>query len=340
MRLRYLLLLLSGAALGLIALSVACGGSESGGKTVEKVFSPQDNELDLYDVKTDEKTILIPNTFRNVDGQACAMPGDDGRFLIAEDIYQNQGARQGWQIFSADGQPISKILEPVTEGEKEQIEPYGCVFDNDERLFVTEVGNEDFTGGNGKLIIFYPPDYSTYCVLTHTLRVSLTVALDDDGSVLVAQAVPPGQILRFSPPFPKDPTECATVQPKQSVFLQDPELQTPSGIARAPNGNWYVSSVFVPTAINEYDHDGKLVRKIISGDDIGNPQGVAVASDGTIYYADLGLVTKPGELPGPEPGKGTVRKVTFDAQGNPQPPVVIGSGYDFPDAVSILKVKE
>ena len=338
MRLRSLVLLLSGAAL--LALSFGCSSSDSSGKTVEKVFSPQNNQLDVYDVKTDEKTVLIPNTLRNVDGQVCAMPGDDGRFLVAEDIYQNKGARQGWEIFSADGQPIYKILEPVTEGEKEQIEPYGCVFDADRRLFVTDVGDENFTGGNGKLIVFYPPDYSTYCLLTHSLTVSLTVALDDDGSVLVAQAVPPGQILRFSPPFPKDPTECETVKPEQSVFIQDPDLQTPSGIARAPNGNWYVSSVFLPTGINEYDHDGKLVRKVISGDDIGNPQGLAVASDGTIYYADLGLETKPGELPGPAEGKGTVRKVTFDAQGNAQTPVVIGSGYDFPDAVSILMVKE
>ena len=26
--------------------------------------------------------------------------------------------------------------------------------------------------------------------------------------------------------------------------------------------------------------------------------------------------------------------------GNPQAPVIIGSGYDYPDAVAILKVKE
>jgi len=268
------------------------------------------------------------------------VPGSDGYFLIAEDIYQDIGARQGWEIFTADGQPVYKILEPVTEGEKKQIEPYDCVFDKENRLFVSEVGNEDFQGGNGKLIMFYPPDYSTYCVLTHTLRVSLGLALDDDGSVILAQAVPPGEVLRFSPPFSKDPTECDKTPLNQSVFINDPDLQTPSGIARAPNGNWYVSSVYVPTGINEYDKDGKLVRKIVSGDDVGNPQGVAVASDGTIYYADLGLETKPGELPGPAAGKGTVRKVKFDAQGNPQKPEIIASGYDYPDAVSILKVKK
>jgi hypothetical protein len=332
-------LLLSTVVLGLVSAAAACGGS-SGSTTVEKLFSPQNNELDVYDLKTGDMTVLIPNTERNVDGQACLLPGGDGRFLIAEDIYQDRGARQGWEIFTADGQPVSKILEPVTEGEKKQIEPYGCVFDKDGRLFVTDVGDEDFTGGNGKLIVFYPPDYSTYCLLSHTLRVSLTLALDDDGSLLIAQAVPPGQVVRFSPPFPNDPTECETTQPKQSVFIEDPDLQTPSGIAKAPNGNWYVSSVFAPPAINEYGQDGKLVRKIISGTDIGNPQGLAVGSDGTIYYADLGLVTEPGKLPGPGDKTGTVRKVTFDAQGNPQKPVVMGSGFDFPDAVSVLKVKK
>lgn len=336
MRLRQLLL--SGTILALVALAGAC--SDSGGTTVEKLFSPQNNELDVYDLKTDAKTVLIPNTVKNVNGQACSVPGTDGQFIIAEDIGQSTGARQGWMFFEADGTPGRKILEPVTEGEKETIEPYGCVFDTDKRLFVTDVGNEDFTGGNGKLIVFFPPDYEKYCLLTNTLTVALTVALDDDGSVLVAQAVPPGQILRFSPPFPKDETECDTAPVNQSVFIQDPDLQTPSGIARAPNGNWYVSSVFLPTGINEYDHDGKLVRKIISGDDIGNPQGVAVASDGTIYYADLGLVTEPGKLPGPGDGTGTVRKVTFDAAGNPQDPVILAGGFDYPDAVSILQVKE
>src|SRR4029077_6320322 len=94
-------LLLSGIAFGVVFAALACGGSST--KTVEKLFSPQNNELDIYDLKTGAKTVLIPNTVRNVDGQTCLLPGGDGRFLIAEDIYQDIGARQGWEIFSPDG---------------------------------------------------------------------------------------------------------------------------------------------------------------------------------------------------------------------------------------------
>jgi hypothetical protein len=116
-------------------------------------------------------------------------------------------------------------------------------------------------------------------------------------------------------------------------------MTTPLGIARAPNGNWYVSSVFLPPAVREYDSDGRFVRTIVEGDDIGNPAGISVGSDGTLYYADLGLVQEEGELPGPGDGTGTVRKVEFDEDGNPQPPVILGQGLDYPDAVSVLEVE-
>ena len=116
-------------------------------------------------------------------------------------------------------------------------------------------------------------------------------------------------------------------------------MTTPLGIVRAPNGNWYVSSVFLPPTIREYTAAGKFVRTIIAGADIGNPAGLAVDSKGTLYYADLGLVVKEGGLPGPGDHTGTVRKVEFDASGNPGKPVTMGTGLNFPDGLGILKVK-
>ncbi|MGB2695228.1 MAG: hypothetical protein WBD55_08585 [Dehalococcoidia bacterium] len=329
------LVVLAGA---LIALA-ACGDN-NGGKTVEKLFSPQGNELDVYDLDTDAATVLIESAKNNVNGQACLMPDGSGNFLMAEDTNQPD-ERQGWGIFSPDGVLVEKLLEPKTTGEAEQIEPSGCAFDSEGRLFTIDTGTGSFDATDGKLVLYFPPDYKTSCLLTTELRTPGDVEVDDAGDVLLPEAVPPGRVLRFAGPFPASADECDTVKPAQSTFIEDTDLNTPRGMVRASNGHWYISSVLLPPAIREYDADGNFVRVIAAGEDIGNPAGIAVASDGTIYYADLGLVEKPPpDFFGPEEGKGTVRKVAFDANGEPLPPVIIADGLDYPDSVSVLAVAQ
>ena len=336
MRLQHLLL--SSALLGLAALTLACG-DDSGGTTVEKLFGAQWNELKVYDLGTGEHTVLIPATQNTVNGQICAVPDTDGHFLMGEDTGQEDGVRQGWGEFDASGKLVNKLLEPETDNEPEQIEPYGCAFDADDRLFTSDIGDTNFDSKNGKLMVFFPPEYETSCVLASDIRVAGQLALDDDGSILVTESVPPGRVQRFSPPFPNDESQCDSVQPTKATFIEDPDMGTPLGITRARNGNWYVSSVFVPPTIREYTTEGTFVRIIIEGADIGNPAGIAVDSNGTLYYADLAIVNNNGDI-GPESGKGTVRKVTFDTAGNPQTPVVLGSGFAYPDAVAVLTVEE
>ncbi len=324
-------------ALLLVVVSIALAACSDGGAGVprERLFAPQDNELQVHDLSTGEVTVLIPADRNTVNGQACLIPGGDGEFVMGEDTGQDEGQRQGWGIFSPEGMLIKKILEPESPGEAKQVEPFGCAFDADGRLFVTDVGTGSFGASDGKLIVFFPPDYEQSCLLDTMLRTAGTVAIDDAGNVYVPEPVPPGKVLRFSPPFPSGPDECAQ-QPAKSTFVEDAEMTTPLGIARAPNGNWYVSSVFIPPTIREYDANGEFVRTIIEGGDIGNPAGLAVDSKGTLYYADLGLVQEPGELPSPGEGTGTVRRVTFDGQGEPATPEIMASGLDFPDAVSVL----
>lgn len=333
------LILTAALAAALLALN-SCGAGGGGSKTVQVLFSAQANELDLYDLTTGAMTILIAAEQNNVNGQACLVPGGNGQFLMAEDTDQKNGARQGWMIFSSDGRPVKKLLEPEAPNEPDQIEPYGCAFDKERRLFTSDIGTGDFGATDGKLVLFLPPDYEDACLLDIEVRTAGTIAIDDDGSVLLTESVPPGRVLRYSGPFPKNAGECGTVKPAKSTFIEDQAVGTPLGIARASNANWYISSVYVPTAIREYTHDGAFVRVIAEGAQIGNPAGIAVDSKGTIYYADLGLTVSTGDdgkaSIGPEDGKGTVRKVTFDATGNPQPPVIMGSGFNFPDAVSVL----
>jgi sugar lactone lactonase YvrE len=324
-------------ALSSLALLAAC--DEESAKTVEKLFSPQGNELDVYDLATGESTVLIPAEQNTVNGEICLLPDGDGNFLMGEDTRQEDGDRQGWGVFEPDGTFERKILEPETPNEPGQIEPFGCAFDSEGRLFVSDVGSGSFDATDGKLVVYFPPDYDSSCILDGGLRTAGGLVIDDGGSALVTESVPQGKILRFAPPFPASADECETVPANKSTFIEDPDVQTPIGIVRAPNGNWYVSSVFIPTAIREYDANGQFVRTIAEGDDIGTPAGLALGSDGTLYYADLGIVTREGELPGPEPGKGTVRKITFDAEGNPSAPEIVGQGLDYPDAVTILEVQ-
>jgi sugar lactone lactonase YvrE len=327
------------ALLALLAVSFACNDSDK--ELVEKLFSPQANELDVYDISQPDApmTVLIPAERNNVNGQVCPLPDGSGNMLMGEDTGQSEGERQGWGIFNPEGELVDKIVEPETPNEPAQIEPFGCAFDSEERLFVSDVGSGNFDATDGKLIVFFPPDYEEFCLLDSELRVPGTIALDDEGAVYISETVPPGHVLRFAPPFPESADDCDSVVPERTTFIADQTLATPFGIVRAPNGNWYVSSVFLPRGIREYDTSGRLVRTIVEGETVGSPAGLAVDSAGTLYYADLAIVQREGELPGPAGGQGTVRRITFDAEGNPSEPEIIGEGFDYPDAVSVLKVE-
>jgi sugar lactone lactonase YvrE len=228
-------------------------------------------------------TVLMPATAW-VNGQVCVVPDGSNNLLMAEDKNEEKGVHSGWSIFTSDGKFVRKIPEPVSPtNEPKHLDPMGCIFDKDNRLFVTDVGEESFTGASGKLIAFFPPDYTTYCILSDKLKTAGTVAFDTDtASILVTESAG-ADVLRFSPPFPNNADECESKPANTSVFIQDPNMVSPAEIARAPNGDWYVSSVFVPPAINEYDKNGHLVRNIITGTEIGNPEGIAVDSKGTIY---------------------------------------------------------
>jgi hypothetical protein len=327
------------ALLGLaLVTALACNDSEG---SVDLLFSAQGNELDTYDLETDEMSVLVPSAQdggEDLNGQACLLPDGSGNFLMGHDTGQGEGDRQGWGIFTPEGEFVRKIREPETPNEPEQPEPFGCGFDGEGRLFVTDVGSGSFDATDGKFIVFFPPEYETFCILESELRVPGTIFVDEEGSVYVPETVPPGKVLRYSGMFPQSDAECGTAVPTKDTFIEDEDMRTPFSIVRAQNGNWYVSSVFLPKAIREYDDSGAFVRTIVEGDDIGSPAGLAVADDGTLYYADLAIVqAEPGDLPGPAPGEGTVRKITFSDDGTPSPSAIIGSGFDYPDAVSILE---
>jgi hypothetical protein len=64
----------------------------------------------------------------------------------------------------------------------------------------------------------------------------------------------------------------------------------------------------------------------------GTPFGLGVGPDGTLYYADIGIVVSPDSVgPGPE---GTVKRIRF-VDDEPQPPETMGTGLAFPDGIGV-----
>jgi hypothetical protein len=102
--------------------------------------------------------------------------------------------------------------------------------------------------------------------------------------------------------------------------------------------------VFTGT-IAEFDGNGEYVRTILkpaAGDALGaepfktgTPLGIGVAPDGTLFVADIGIVATADGI-GPGRGTGHVRRITFDAQGEPSAPEIMDSDLAFPDGIGIF----
>lgn len=336
------------------------------------IYSTEGNRLRRYDVDTIggdlvediliERAALDPVDGRDSNGIICAIPDGSGRFVLGEDTGQ-PGIPAGWGVFSADGLQEGKLTATYqTAG----AEPFGCAFDDQARLFTTDVGSQAIGSSTGQLILWFPPydvfpgapaPYPNGAISDNFCKIAVDIGtagqpvIDAQGRIYVTSS---GglSVLRFSPPFPTGANAaggCGGVDPQGSplaesvtreVFLAPDGLSTYSGIALAPNGNLYVATNLTGTIV-EFDTGGNLVRTILDPGSFaglpvatGNPQSLAVTPDGTLYYADLDLQ---GTLPAVGPGpNGKVRRITFDANDNPNPPEIVREGLAFPDGVAVL----
>ncbi|HSQ00212.1 MAG TPA: hypothetical protein VL049_23570 [Candidatus Dormibacteraeota bacterium] len=316
-----------------------------------------------------------PGQGRDVNGQICFAHGPLGqvRFIAGEDT--NQGplhSTAGWGLFELGGafpnftwQEINHLqptYQPVPQGGDEP-ENYGCGFLSDGRLLTTDVGSQASGEGTGQLVIWFPPldgGNAHYCKLDVGIATAQQIAVDDQDRVYVASArttgASPAGIWRYTGPFPTsdaatdgcgrvDPTGAPLVSDgritKERFIPSDGNIQTPGGVVLIPGGGFYVASV-VNGFIGEYDADGKFVRQVLKPPhpgipaETGNPIGLGLASDGTLYFADIGLQLYPGGGIGPGDNLGTVRRLRF-VDGVPQLPEIMNSGLNFPDGIGILE---
>jgi hypothetical protein len=354
-----------------IALSLCLIASTATG---EVLYSPEGNRLRRYDIDSIKtpplrQDVLIERASSggfDINGMVCLVPGGNGRFIAGEDTGQPT-IPPGWGVFEADGTRVGKLAATyfVSPGD-----PFGCVFDSQGRLFTTEIGIEVGGAPNGQLIMWFPPydrfpgapgtypnsERSThFCKISSHLGTPTSIAIDDEDRLYVTNArgsafADRGSVVRFSPPYPTSPDAaggCGQIDALGSpvadsapgeAFIVDGAIPTPTGIARARNGNWYVSSV-ITGVIGEFDSSGVLVRQVLTPPELGlpipsgNPQGLAVDADGDLYFADLQLTVGPMGI---GPGAGKVRWIHFDAEGNPSPPRIIREQLAFPDAVTVL----
>ncbi len=314
----------------------------------------------------------------DINAQICFFPDGSGRFIAGEDKNQTKGDRQGWGIFHLTGSSVGSFriretgkLVPTFQSSSDNAENYGCGVLSDGRVVTTDVGDQANGVPDGQLIVWFPPfnnHHVKYCKLDVAISTAQSSLIERNDHILLAAARPtsvPGAtgsgVWEYSPPYPTGPDAahgCGKTDPtgapltdhiQKKVFIVPGQhgMLTPSGIVATPAGGYYVSSVFTGV-INEYDRGGKFVRTILqppAGDKLGakpystgTPLGLGISPDGTIYYADIGIVVDPKSGVGPGSKTGTERRITFTS-GKPNPPETMARGLDYPDGIGILVAK-
>ena len=277
---------------------------------------------------------------------------------------------KGSKVAKLKAKQIGK-LQPTYQGATDNAENYGCGLLSDGRLLTTDIGNQASGESDGQLIVWFPPftkGFRTvangtfgavpYCKVDIAIGTSGGIAVDGDDNVYVASARgETAGVLKYSgADFPTGPTAAdgcnstdvtgapmATGITREQFIVLGDGLVSPNAIVPSPNGGWFVSSVFTGV-INEYGVTGAYYRTILAppeGDSLGaepystgTPLGLGIAPDGTLYFADIGLVISDDGV-GPGRGTGTLRRITF-VDGEPQPPETMATGLAFPDGIGIF----
>jgi sugar lactone lactonase YvrE len=350
------------------ATTAPAGGDRDAGPVV---FSPQGNNLEAYTgvAPFDHQTVITrrdddPDGW-DINGQICFL--DDRTFVAGEDTGQPDPPA-GWAAFALRGDAVGNFsaervarFVPTYQPTDESPDNYGCGVLSDGRVVTTVIGNNASGPEDGELLLWFPPfdgEVSTFCVLDAAIGTAQGIAVDADDNVYVASARgSTGGVLRYRPPFPTSADaagECGrrdgAGSPMADVvarerFITPSEanfLSSPNAIAAAPDGSWFVSSI-INGVISQFTPDGTFVRTVLAPPDgerlgarpysTGTPLGLAVAPDGTLFYADLGLVLDDGIGPGERTG--SLRRIRFE-DGEPLAPETVADGLTFPDGLGIV----
>lgn len=311
-----------------------------------------------------------PERGRDINGQVCFDPDDPRRFVAGEDTDQGRDNLPGWGIFELSGDRVGELaamqaakLVPTYQtgfgSDESEPENYGCAWLPDGRVVTTDIGNQATGDFNGQLIVWFPPfgfDDNSYCKVDVELATGQAVLVDAEW-LYVAEARRPA-VSRYPlaelPTGPDADGGCGAVDgtgaplvdaiTKEPFILPDDDnrITTPNGLTGGANGRIYVSSV-INGVISEFDADGTFRRVVLAPENgeqlasepfsVGTPLGLVIGPDGTLYYADIGIVLSDEGI-GPGPETGTVRRLAF-TEDEPLPPEVMDDGLRFPDGLGI-----
>lgn len=313
------------------------GGDGADLPTHQTVLVAQGQQLDAFDVDSGEVRSGFVKSSDWVNGQTCFIPEDpQGRFVQADDNPAAGGLEHPFfGVFERDGDWTGlKIEGPPMK------EPAGCAFDPVGNLIGVDVGDDHTPmAGDGLLVKFFAPEFSTWCVLDTGLSQPGMIAFDGYGRLYVPEAGA-ARVSRYTA-LPLDAANCSP--PKRETFLDGfaEGIFTPSAIAPAPWGGWAVSSVLSPAGVFHVTErttngtarvDGVYVPP---GPATGNPFGIGFDSHANLYYADLALgpTGDPFDPIGPVDGLGALKMVSPDG---PPAPRTIAGGLSFPDGVTVV----
>jgi hypothetical protein len=335
------------------------------------VFSTQGSELDAYATAQPFATqTVVPSHAADhngvdVSGQICFDPTNPRQFVAADRTDAADG-QLGWGVFALSGHALGKLsahetarLVPTFQPSSDVPTPFGCGFLPDGRLLTTDLGNRSSGRADGQLVEWFPPfdkDTVVSCKVDVTLAAPEGLLVDRD-HVLVTESRGIGVTSFVTSTLPtsnratggcarRDTTGSAlAIGVVRTAWLTNAAaagLTRTASVVRAGDATFYVSSPRTGV-IAEVDADGHLVRRVLAPPAgaalgrhpfvTGTPTGLAVDANGTLYYADSGLVMQHAKLVAGL-RTGTIRRISF-SNGTPRPPVVVDTGLEAPDAIGI-----
>jgi hypothetical protein len=305
----------------------------------------------------------------DINGQVCFARDGSGVFAVGEDTGQPDPP-PAWGVFRLRGGRVGELsaerigrLVPTYQPSDRNPDNFGCAFLPDGRVVSTVIGTLHQGPSDGQLILWFPPFDETgpsrACKLDVSIGMAGQIFVDAQQRIHVASARGESGVWRYTGLLPSSPDAAGgcgrrdaagsplvdegRIRKQHLIASSSEDVSGAMGLVGAPDGSFFVSRS-AAGVIAQFDAQGRFVRRILEpppgavlgGEPFpgGSPSGLALATDGSLFYADLALVAAPALRP--KLGAGSVRRVKLSPSRIGEPELV-GGGLDYPDVVSFLE---